>query len=87
VPAAELATTGLPGTHVLVIENERSLYQLPSLPDTVAVLGSGLDLAWMRAPGFNINAALAVPEPHPASDYPANALNEMERALFLPAKR
>jgi hypothetical protein len=56
VPAAELAATGLPGTHVLVIENESSLYQLPSLPDTVAVLGSGLDLAWMRAPWLKSRA-------------------------------
>lgn len=40
VPAAELMPTGLPGTHLLVVENERSLHQLPS---TVAVLGSGLN--------------------------------------------
>jgi hypothetical protein len=50
VPAAELMSTGLAGTHLLVVENERSLHQLPQLSSTVAVLGSGLNLAWMRAP-------------------------------------
>jgi len=50
VPAAELMSAGLPGTHLLVVENERSLHQLPQLPSTVAVLGSGLNLAWMRTP-------------------------------------
>jgi hypothetical protein len=50
VPAAELASTGLPGTHLLIVENERSLHQLPPLSGTVAVLGSGLNLAWMLAP-------------------------------------
>lgn len=49
VPAAELASTGLPGTHLLIVENERSLHQLPPLSGTVAVLGSGLNLAWMHA--------------------------------------
>lgn len=49
VPAAELMSAGLPGTHVLIVENERSLHQLPRLADTVAVLGSGLNLAWMQA--------------------------------------
>lgn len=50
VPASELMSTGLAGTHLLVVENERSLHQLPQLSSTVAVLGSGLNLAWMRAP-------------------------------------
>lgn len=50
VPATELISTGLPGTHLLIVENERSLHQLPQLLSTVAVLGSGLNLAWMRAP-------------------------------------
>lgn len=37
VPAAELMSAGLPGTHVLIVEDERSLHQLPQLADTVAV--------------------------------------------------
>lgn len=49
VPATELVSTGLPGTHLLIIENERCLHQLPQLDSTVAVLGSGLNLAWMQA--------------------------------------
>jgi hypothetical protein len=49
VRARELAATPLPGSHVLIVENESCLHQLPMLPDTVAVLGAGLDLAWMDA--------------------------------------
>jgi hypothetical protein len=49
VPATDLMGTALPGTHLLIVENERCLHQLPTLPDTVAVLGSGLNLAWMQA--------------------------------------
>ncbi len=30
------------------MENERSLYQLPPLADTVAILGGGLNLSWMQ---------------------------------------
>jgi hypothetical protein len=49
VRASELCTNGLPGSHVLIVENERALHQLPALADTVAVLGAGLNLEWMRA--------------------------------------
>jgi hypothetical protein len=49
VPATDLMGTALPGTHLLIVENERCLHQLPALPGTVAVLGSGLNLAWMQA--------------------------------------
>jgi hypothetical protein len=49
VRARELTATPLPGSHVLIVENERCLHQLPRLPDTVAVLGAGLNLAWMDA--------------------------------------
>ena len=45
--AAELASVGLPGSHLLVVENESCLHQLPRLPGTVAVLGAGFDLSWM----------------------------------------
>ena len=49
IRASELANSVLPGTHLLVVENERCLYLLPTLPGTVAVLGSGLNLNWMGA--------------------------------------
>jgi hypothetical protein len=48
VRAAELAVTPLPGSHLLVVENERALHQLPALPGTIAVLGAGLNLGWLR---------------------------------------
>ena len=50
VTAAELQHTALPAQRILLVENERSLHQLPRLlPDTIAVLGSGLDLQWLSA--------------------------------------
>ncbi len=52
VRSSELAQTPLPGTHLLIVENERPLYQLPSLPDTIAILGAGLNLSWMQAAWF-----------------------------------
>ena len=48
--AEELADTPLPARRILVVENERCLHQLPELPDTIAILGAGLDLHWLRAP-------------------------------------
>lgn len=49
IRSSELATTALPGSHLLIIENERCRHQLPQLGGTVAVLGAGLDLAWLQA--------------------------------------
>lgn len=49
VRARELMSTPLPAGRILLIENDRCLHHLPELSDTIAVLGSGLDLAWMRA--------------------------------------
>ena len=49
VRAREITTRPLPGSHLVIVENERCLYQLPSLPDTVAVLGAGLNLEWLSA--------------------------------------
>ncbi len=49
VTTSELTQTTLPGTRVLIVENERCLHQLPELPDTVAILGAGLDLQWLAA--------------------------------------
>lgn len=48
VPVSELQTTPLGAHHILLVENERSLHQLPRpLPDTIAILGAGLDLGWL----------------------------------------
>lgn len=49
VRARELMNTPLPTERILLIENDRCLHLLPMLPDTIAVLGSGLDLAWLNA--------------------------------------
>lgn len=43
----ELAETALPGSRLLVVENEQCLHLLPEVRDTVAVLGAGLDLQWL----------------------------------------
>lgn len=48
----ELAKTRLPGSRVLVVENEQCLHLLPKLPGTVAILGAGLDLQWLGADTF-----------------------------------
>ena len=61
VSATELLTTdpfsatspasAAPPRRILLVENERSLHQLPSpLAGTVAILGSGLNLSWLAAP-------------------------------------
>lgn len=49
VRARELRDAPLPAKRILLIENDRCLHLLPALPDTIAVLGSGLDLAWLCA--------------------------------------
>lgn len=51
VAASELASTPLPASHILLVENERSLHQLPQpLAGTIAILGAGLNLGWLTAP-------------------------------------
>ena len=51
VRASELLTTPLPARRILLVENERSLHQLPApVQDTIAVLGAGLNLGWLAAP-------------------------------------
>ena len=52
VRASELQGVALPGSHVLIVENEQCLHQLPPVADTVAVLGAGLHLEWMRSEGL-----------------------------------
>jgi len=47
IPTTELARADLPGSHLLIIENESCQYQLPdNLSGTLAVLGAGFDLDW-----------------------------------------
>lgn len=45
--ASELAETKLPGENIIVVENERCIYQLPELKNTLAILGAGLNLNWL----------------------------------------
>lgn len=45
----ELMHTPLAASHVLIIENERCLHQLPTLHGTIAILGAGLNLRWLSA--------------------------------------
>jgi hypothetical protein len=52
VRASELQGVALPGSHLLIVENEQCLHQLPPVADTVAVLGAGLHLEWLRAEGL-----------------------------------
>lgn len=49
VPASELLHTPLPAAHILVVENEQCFHLLPRLPHTIAILGAGHNLLWMRA--------------------------------------
>ncbi len=50
VTASELHATPLPAGRILLVENERCLHQLPTpLPDTIAILGAGLNLGWLGA--------------------------------------
>lgn len=49
VSSIELAKDSLPGSHLLIIENETCQHQLPTLPNTIAVLGSGFDLNWTQS--------------------------------------
>jgi hypothetical protein len=46
----ELIDTPLQCSHVVVVENENCLHQLPRVNGTIAILGAGLNLAWMAAP-------------------------------------
>ena len=53
VRASDLIKTPLPAWQILVVENEKSLYQLPSLKGTIGILGSGMNLSWMNATWLN----------------------------------
>lgn len=50
IRTTELVETALPASHILIVENERCLHQLPMLSDTIAILGAGLNLSWLKAP-------------------------------------
>jgi len=49
VRASELMLKPMPASHIVVVENEKCLHQLPPLPDTIAILGAGLNLSWLKA--------------------------------------
>lgn len=46
----ELCEREVPGTHLIIVENEGCLHHLPPIKGGVAILGAGLNLAWMAAP-------------------------------------
>ncbi len=48
IRASELGALPATVSHVVIVENEQALYQLPALPHTVAILGAGLSLDWTR---------------------------------------
>ncbi|QDT27852.1 hypothetical protein Enr10x_31870 [Gimesia panareensis] len=48
VRSSELRESILPGKRLLIIENESCQHQLPDVPETIAVLGSGFDLGWIE---------------------------------------
>lgn len=52
----ELVTTHLPADHILIVENEQCLHLLPAMTNTIAILGAGLNLLWMRAPWLSSKA-------------------------------
>lgn len=48
VRSSELRDVTLPGKRLLIVENESCQHQLPALSQTLAVLGSGFDVAWLE---------------------------------------
>ncbi len=49
IRVTELQQRGLPDAQLLIVENVQVTQMLPHLPKTLAVLGAGLDLAWLSA--------------------------------------
>ncbi|XOV89776.1 MAG: Wadjet anti-phage system protein JetD domain-containing protein [Pseudomonadota bacterium] len=47
---SELTSVAPPGSRLLVVENEKCLHTLPRMEQAIAILGAGLNLAWMSAP-------------------------------------
>lgn len=58
VRASELKTTPLAVENILLVENEKCLPLIPQAKQTVAILGSGLNLAWMEG-GWLSNKRIA----------------------------
>jgi len=50
--ASELAQIDLPVKNLIIVENEQCLFQLPTVENTLAILGSGLNLNWLKNPNF-----------------------------------
>ena len=50
VRSSELRDSALPGSRLLIIENEACQHQLPNVTDTIAVLGAGFALNWTDGP-------------------------------------
>ncbi|MCT8351779.1 Wadjet anti-phage system protein JetD domain-containing protein [Photorhabdus kayaii] len=49
IPGELLRQYELPASNILVVENLQSGLALPEMPDTVAVIGGGKNIAWMNA--------------------------------------
>ncbi|HAA46131.1 MAG: hypothetical protein XD36_0050 [Halomonas sp. 54_146] len=56
ITARELANTCLPGSRVVVVENEQCEHLLPPMPSTVAILGAGLDVHWLAGGALQAKA-------------------------------
>lgn len=50
LPMQSLGTQALPARRILIVENLQSGLALPTLPDTIAVIGCGRNVAWLSAP-------------------------------------
>ncbi|HEV7298063.1 MAG TPA: Wadjet anti-phage system protein JetD domain-containing protein [Tepidisphaeraceae bacterium] len=48
VRSSELKDSPLPGRRLLVVENESCQHHLVNVPETIAVLGAGFDLEWLK---------------------------------------
>ena len=49
LPFEQLMTSPLPGRNIVVVENLQAGYELPDLPDTVAIFGARANTSWLRA--------------------------------------
>ncbi len=49
IRATELTKTELTASYIVIVENEKCLHQLPQQSDTIAILGAGLNLSWLKA--------------------------------------
>lgn len=56
IRVSELMKNELPASHIIIVENEQCLHQLPQLSNTIAILGAGLNLSWLNAPWLKMKA-------------------------------